>query len=134
MKQEHWKAMVPIILAYVEGKTVQFNTTRGWEDYDDFVFNDKPERYRIKPEPKLRPWKPEEVPVGALIRFKKANFPHHILGRAMITGEIAGWITDSTLPNYGPNKYTLETAFNDYEHSVDGGKTWLLCGVSEEQP
>jgi hypothetical protein len=29
-----------------------------------------PYDYRIKPEPKIRPWEPEEVPLGALYRLK----------------------------------------------------------------
>jgi len=29
-----------------------------------------PQNYRVKPEPKLRPWTPEEVPVGAVLRSK----------------------------------------------------------------
>ena len=79
---------------------------------------------RRKPAPKLRPWKPEEVPVGSLLRFK-AN-PEN---RVLITG------VDQT-KIYGAFTYTLhrgcfDRVLADYEHSTDNGKTWHPCGVEE---
>ena len=75
MNREHWKAMLPAIQAFCEGKTVQargkgrgqwLTIPSGFEP----IFSDPGLELRIKPEPKLRPWKPEEVPVGAVVRLK----------------------------------------------------------------
>ena len=82
------------------------------------------EFFRIKPEPKLRPWKPDEVPLGAL-------------HRSMHKRELVSLI----LMRY-PNGFTVSDSasirvifFNEAtensEHSTDGGKTWKPCGVEE---
>lgn len=44
----HWKAMLPIIQAFVDGKEVEFNTGVNWEPIDYPPFNSLSE-YRIKP-------------------------------------------------------------------------------------
>lgn len=51
MTREEAKELLPIIQAYVEGKTIQFlNLDDIWEDKDTLLFLRKPYRYRIKPE------------------------------------------------------------------------------------
>lgn len=82
--------------------------------------------YRRKPEPKLRAWNPEEVPVGCLIRnseWPKGN-------RVLLTESINDAIY---LPHLGEHaRYTLEAMRGSgWEHSLDGGKTWNPCGVYE---
>lgn len=52
MNREQAKEFLPIITAYAEGKTIQINDYYGWHDMPDPVFNNLPEYYRIKPEPK----------------------------------------------------------------------------------
>ena len=61
------KKMLPIIQAYVDGKAVEYYNEHEDEwvpfdrEYSFFItFNDKPEGYRIKPEPKYRPFKGTE--------------------------------------------------------------------------
>lgn len=93
----------------------------------------RPEHYRIRPKPTLRPWKPEEVPVGAQIRFKKSNHPSATLGRQTILGEFGGEIYDSTPAGKGLSTYKAEFAFTSLEHSTDGGRSWKPCGVEESQ-
>ena len=80
------------------------NPSWNWLNYD----------YRIKPTPVLRPWTADEVPLGAQVRSKSYH-PDH---RSMII--------------QSGNPMTREGWLNDYEHSIDGGKTWLPCGVVEE--
>ena len=60
MIREKAKELLPIISAYAEGKTVQFMDNKDmWQDYDDpNFFGDV--KYRIKPEPKYRPFKTQE--------------------------------------------------------------------------
>lgn len=63
-------------------------------------------------EPKLRPWKPDEVPLGAWMRDKQSLRRYLIISDGLEDGH-ADWLSN-------------------YEHSTDGGKTWLPCGVLKE--
>ena len=62
MTREEAKELLPIMQAYVEGKTIQFNHLGEWVDviselnpkYYPFT------KYHIKPEPKYRPFKSQE--------------------------------------------------------------------------
>lgn len=81
--------------------------------------------YRIRPQPKLRPWKPEEVPLGAQIR-SSANRDL----RCLIVA--SGNEVFTTVANKIQH-FTFESAFQGGEHSTDGGKTWKPCGVEEVQ-
>ena len=57
MTREEAKELLPIIQAFAEGRTIQLLGRDGWTDlYKDFIF-DISYRYRIKPEPKYRPFK-----------------------------------------------------------------------------
>lgn len=61
MNRERAKELLPIIHAFAEGKTVQFkNSFEDWIDCDNIMFNWPPKDYRIKPEPKYRPFKDAE--------------------------------------------------------------------------
>lgn len=57
MTREEAKKFYPILQAFAEGKVIQVNyKTGGWEDCAEPLFNGKPRSYRIKPEPKYRPF------------------------------------------------------------------------------
>lgn len=57
MTREEAKELLSIIQAFAEGRTIQLFGRDGWTDlYKDFIF-DISYRYRIKPEPKYRPFK-----------------------------------------------------------------------------
>ena len=79
--------------------------------------------FRLAPEPpakRYRPWTPEEVPFGALLRTKGGHVIHMIVAFSTALKEVYaghGW--------KGDVEYCLEHV----EHSTDGGKTWLPCGV-----
>ena len=61
MKREEAKELLPIIKAFAEGKTIQLKSdTNIWVDIRNPNFNMKPSDYRIKPEPKYRPFKNQE--------------------------------------------------------------------------
>lgn len=63
MTREEAKKMLPILVAFAEGKTIQSRCIKGdkslWYDDKDPSFDDDFE-YRIKPEPKYRPFKDTE--------------------------------------------------------------------------
>lgn len=82
-------------------------------------------RFRLAAEPpakKYRPWTPEEVPVGAQVRYAKNQRSI----RMLITSNV-----EPHLLGYGC-KWNLEDLCKSMEHSIDNGKTWLPCGVEVE--
>ena len=87
-------------------------------------------RYRIRPKKVLRPWKPEEVPVGAQVRRDCYSSGD----------EYRSYVIDSIVPTSDgfrvylgspcAQSVTLDSLLeNDWKVSVDFGKTWLPCGV-----
>lgn len=60
MTREEAKELLPIMQAYAEGRTIQFLDGGKWFDLSESDFYKSPERYRIKPEPKYRPFKSKE--------------------------------------------------------------------------
>ena len=59
MTREEAKNLLPIIQAFAEGKTIQLFTNGIWEGAENPSFEEL-SRYRIKPEPKYRPFKSQE--------------------------------------------------------------------------
>ena len=62
MNRQQAKELLPIIQAFAEGKTIQskyINGSNTWWDDNNLSFGDGVE-YRIKPEPKYRPFKDAE--------------------------------------------------------------------------
>ena len=65
LTRERAKELLPIIQAFTEGKTIQWKDGLGrWLDFSnedaEVNFNDCPSHYRIKPEPKYRPFRTQE--------------------------------------------------------------------------
>ena len=71
--------------------------------------------YRVKPEPKLRPWTADEVPLGAWMRFKRNPQDRVLIAWVSVQADRDLWL-------------------DEREHTIDGGKTWLPCGVEEAKP
>lgn len=61
MTREEAKELLPLIQGYAEGKTIQFLKIDGtWRDMTEPNFSSPTNYYRIKPEPKYRPFKNTE--------------------------------------------------------------------------
>ena len=60
MTREEAKELLPIIQAWAEGKNIQFLSDGEWHDINQADFTCYPDKYRIKPEPKYRPFKSKE--------------------------------------------------------------------------
>lgn len=130
-----------------EGKlqTRSISTSSEWNDVNyNYNFNGQIgsgepfSLYRRKPtEPTLRPWKPEEVPVGALIRYNKDNKTRCLITGITNKNNINHWaMLVGNADLYHRGVVFLNDAINstsNYEHSLDHGKTWLPCGVMEQQ-
>ena len=57
MTRDRIKELLPIITAFAEGKTIEVqNRKNEWNEMDDPHFDADPKVYRIKPEPKYRPF------------------------------------------------------------------------------
>lgn len=60
MNRNQAKELLPIIKAFSEGKDVETKTGSGWISIENMSFAGNPDSYRIKPEPKYRPFKDAE--------------------------------------------------------------------------
>ena len=60
MTREQAKELLPIIQAWAEGKNIQFLSDGEWHDINQADFTCYPDKYRITPEQKYRPFKTKE--------------------------------------------------------------------------
>ncbi len=127
MTREQAREAAAVMLAWADGKEVQFklNGNSLWttsSTNQELGFDWSVSTYRIKPAKTLRPWTADEVPLGAWLRYK--GNPQSI--RLLIVSN-----TECGLVGYQTN-WPYKTLLQEMEHSTDGGKTWLPCGVEEE--
>ena len=116
MNIEQTKEAIRVMQAYVDGKEVEVESritngcfvkamTPSWDWFNS--------NYRIKPTTVLRPWTADEVPLGAQARNREHPKTRWLIDRTSSEENRIDWC-------------------KNYEHSTDGGKTWLPCGVVEE--
>jgi hypothetical protein len=79
-------------------------------------------------EQNYRPWNTDEIPVGALIRDCCTSYGSR--PSTLILASRGTWV-DFIHPKTGhlsnqSSKFLLD---EQWEHSIDNGKTWLPCGV-----
>lgn len=115
MNRQQAKELLPIIQAFAEGKTIQsryINGSNTWLDDNNLSFGDGVE-YRIKPEPKYRPFKDAEE-----------------CWQEMQKHQPFGWVKDKE-EGY---KVTI-TRVNDDENTgiivINGKSEWTLEGIIE---
>lgn len=60
MTREEAKEMLPVIQAWADGKIIQVREKGRWVELCIDDFTRSPDMYRIKPEPKYRPFKSQE--------------------------------------------------------------------------
>ena len=80
MTREQAKEMLPIIQAFADGKTIQYRLyeeDNGWKDIGNPAFNDFPSEYRIKPEPKYRPFKDNEECWDEMLKHQPVGWVKH---------------------------------------------------------
>lgn len=118
--------------AWEDGKTVQHRHIRGdlwkdWELKERPSFWDPEREWRIKPEPpqpKYRVWKPEEVPVGAVIRPRNERGHSWIIaGYSCNNGTIAiGQASERTVNEFLTRDF-------EYKWPHEDDTKWRPCGV-----
>lgn len=84
MNRQQAKELLPIIEAFAKGKTIQFlgltETEEWWKDLQcdkDIQFNYHFSRYRIKPEPKYRPFKDAKECWNEMLKHQPFGWVKH---------------------------------------------------------
>lgn len=120
MNREQAKELLPIIQAFAEGKIIQSIRINGrWIDLDintplsNTTLIEEPQRYRIKPEPKYRPFKDAEECWQEMRRHQPF-----------------GWIKDKEIGDY-----EIITRVNDKENigfmAINSQRDWTLEGLMD---
>jgi hypothetical protein len=114
MTREETIEAIRVMQAYLDGKEVEcwHHGLEGWDTTKNPSWNWRDCTFRIKPTAKLRPWTADEVPLGMQARNDK--YPK------------TRWLIDRT----SSEENRMDWCKN-YKYSIDGGKTWLPCGVVE---
>lgn len=111
-----------------------FNPNNGWQSwpmdlsYVNFAAASKESPIRRKPQPKLRPFKPEEVPVGALARCK-TWFPEVRVVILAVNSEGITIADCSTSPRLFRIDFVKLQSL--WSYSTDNGKSWCPFEVEE---
>jgi hypothetical protein len=114
MNIEQTKEAIKVMQAFVDGKElISMRTPTATADDPYWNWGNDTKMYRIKPTPVLRPWTADEVPLG--MQARNREYPK------------TRWLIDRTSSEENRKDWCEK-----YEHSIDGGKTWLPCGVMEE--
>lgn len=114
MNREQAKELLPIIQAFAEGKIIQVQEDIDWCYLgNESDFNLSPQRYRIKPELKYRPFANAEE-----------------CWQEMQKHEPFGWVKDKEVGDY-----EIITRVNDKENlgfmSINSQKDWTLEGLMD---
>ena len=115
MNRKEAAELSPFIKAFGEGKDIEMRSKNphaqlnGWAKMDEFIFGNF--EYRIKPEPKYRPFKNAEECWQEMLK-------HHPLG----------WVKDKQ-----DGHYVLITCVNDDTcgMSLNGNAAWSLSGIMD---
>ena len=96
MTREEIKKMLPILQAFADGKTIESRCIKGdkslWYDDDDPSFDNDLE-YRIKPEPRYRPFKDAEECWNEIQKHKPFGWVNYNGYRANIAAVMGSAIT-----------------------------------------
>lgn len=97
MNKQQAKDLLPIIQAFAEGKTIEFRNKsfKEWTEIENPSFDPTINNYRIKPEPKYRPFKDAEECWQEMLK-------HQPFGWTKLIGEVEySFITDvNDIMNY----------------------------------
>lgn len=125
MTREQAKEILPIIEAFSKGKTVErFNPCNGeWDELKDPSFDLDNSCYRIKPEPKCRPFKNNEECLKEMLKHNpfgwiktKTRTVYHSVGKISKSRDGQPVIILATKEE---NSLSLSEVFNNYTF-VDG--------------
>lgn len=114
MNRQQAKDLLPIIQAFVEGKTIEFRE-RGctlWTESVSPIFNFAIFEYRIKPEPKYRPFKDAEE-----------------CWQEMLKHQPFGWLKDKEVDCFTAITRVQEDEEDIGQMEISGTPNWNLSGL-----
>ena len=117
MTREEAKKLLPIMQAFAEGKTIEYRTNnRSWVDLldNDIEINALFE-YRIKPEPKYRPFRTQEECLNEMLKHQPLGWCRDKEGGALL---IVTAICDQYI-YFDGNPTEIDKTFGIYEF-LDG--------------
>lgn len=127
MDRNQAKELLPVIQAYVEGKTIQSRCIKGdtslWYDDEDPSFDDDFE-YRIKPETKYRPFANTEECWTEMLKHQPFGWVKNKESQALFVCKAIGKLIAI---GFDDTPYTYKHPFDTYTFA-DG----LPFGVKEE--
>ena len=111
MNRKEAAELLPIIKAFSEGKEVQYKSNGSWYSAENIVFFGETQRFRIKPEPKYRPFRDAEE-----------------CWKGMQKHPPFGWVKDKK-----NGHHVLITAVDDDTcgMSLNGNAAWSLSGIMD---
>ena len=108
MTREEAKELLPIIQAFADGNTIEFLNARNmWEELEDVLFCREPKYYRIKPEPKYRPF----INVEECWQEMQKHQPF-------------GWLKDTDTGGY-----IIISELDDKDIEISGNNGWDYAGL-----
>ena len=116
MTREEAKELLPFIQAFAEGKTLQVWANYTWKD-ENYPFFGPLSQFRIKPEPKYRPFKSQEECWNEMMKHQPFGWIRSINNQCLRNiGSI-----NYTTRGIGINNSVMyfNTAFNEYKF-IDG--------------
>lgn len=114
MTREEAKELLPFMQAFAEGKTLQVWTNNTWKD-ENHPFFGPLSQFRIKPEPKYRPFRTQEECWQEMLKHQPFGWIRERLTKALCN---ISRIDDSYLSTKDESEY-LSNTLNDYEF-LDG--------------
>ena len=145
MTRKEVKELLPIMQAFAEGKTIQIKKEGDWLEVGEnteVYFSESPSDYRIKPEPKYRPFKSQEECWNEMLKHQpfgwiycKNDSCYYCI---ISVDEDKIELSPDMYPHSEttPKEYYLEnsyvgfvTALEDYEYTFADG---TLFGIKEE--
>ena len=112
MTREEVKELLPVLQAYAEGKKIQYVNSEGRVSDKETMFDDVSYafRYRIKPEPKYRPFKDTEECWEEMQKHQPFGWIKNSYGHFEITGIKKEGVCFGVVNNF----HGYEYLFTDY--------------------
>ena len=122
MTREQAKELLSIIQAFADGKTIQFRE----RDIEEPSFDGCINEYRIKPEPKYRPFKSQEECWNEMLKHQPFGWLRNIFTQRLFNIDTISYTTYNIIINN--SILDGDDAFNSYTF-VDG----TPFGIKEEE-
>lgn len=117
MTREEAKELLPVIQAFAEGKIIEFLDHKGkWRDMEEIEFAYATSRYRVKPEPKYRPFESLEECWNEMLKHKPFGWlkTKGGVGAELVCSLYTAKEVRLILASYEQKSYSASDFFNGY--------------------